>query len=221
MNSGDLMRIYELLLERFGHQHWWPGDSSFEIIVGAILTQNTSWSNVEKAIINLKKSDNLSPQKLEKIDDENLAQLIKPAGYYNIKAKRLKNFIKWLFDKYSGSLTNLDNISTDTLRQQLLSIKGIGQETADSILLYALNRPVFVVDAYTARIAARHHLIEPGAIYEEIQYLFESKLDRDTVLFNEYHALLVKLGKDFCKPQARCNGCPLEHLPHTLEFEYF
>jgi endonuclease-3 related protein len=219
--TEQLKTIYNMLLERFGPQRWWPGDSQFEIIIGAILTQNTSWTNVEKAISNLKKARLLEPEKLFKLPDEHLAELIKPAGYFNIKAKRLKNFLLRLFENYNGSLENLETLNTAQLREQLLDISGIGPETADSILLYAFDRPVFVVDAYTARIAARHHLIEPPFDYEQLQRVFASNLPEDVKLFNEYHALLVKCGKDFCRPKARCPGCPLETLPHTLEIESY
>ncbi|MGA2171875.1 MAG: endonuclease III domain-containing protein [Sedimentisphaerales bacterium] len=215
MLSEQLKEIYDLLFSRFGPQKWWPGDTPFEVIIGAILTQNTNWTNVEKAITNLKKAKVLSPNELHKLDIKQLAELIRPAGYYNIKAKRLKNFLDWLFENYAGKLENLENVPTAELRQQLLSIKGIGPETADSILLYALNRPVFVVDAYTARIAFRHHLIDEGADYHQIQELFESNLPSDIKLFNEYHALLVHLGKDFCRPAPKCSGCPVNHLPHN------
>jgi endonuclease-3 related protein len=207
--------IYKLLFDRFGPQHWWPGDTPFEIIIGAILTQNTSWSNVEKAIANLKAANLLTPDRLHRLDIRKLADLIRPAGYFNIKAKRLKNFLDWLFENYAGELKNLEKIPTDVLRCELLSIKGVGQETADSILLYALNRHVFVIDAYTARIASRHYLIDQGTDYHQIQELFESNLPADINLFNEYHALLVRLGKEFCKPIHKCSGCPLNHLPHN------
>ena len=210
-----------MLYDAFGPQHWWPGETPFEVMAGAILTQNTSWTNVEKAIANLKSAGNLTPEALHRIDLALLAELIRPAGYFNIKAKRLKSFVDWLFGDYGGELTNLQSISTDRLREELLAVKGIGRETADSILLYALDRPVFVVDAYTARITLRHRLIEPGADYEQLRQLFESNLPEDVQLFNEYHALLVRAGKEFCRPKARCSGCPLEKHPHTLEIEYF
>ena len=220
MISDQLNEIYQLLFDSFGPQHWWPGQTQFEIITGAILTQNTSWANVEKAIANLKSADSLSPEKLHHLDVPQLAELIRPAGYYNIKTKRLKNFVTWLFDNYDGKLANFETIDTNQLRAELLAIKGIGYETADSILLYAFERPVFVVDAYTARIAFRHQLIEPDANYEQLRELFQSNLKEDTQLFNEYHALLVRVGKEFCRPKARCPGCPLEKLPHTLDIEY-
>ena len=221
MIAEQLTEIYELLFDSFGPQHWWPGQTQFEIITGAILTQNTNWTNVKKAITNLKAAGCLSPEKLYHLDVEQLAEYIRPAGYYNIKTKRLKNFLSWLFDKYDGRLTNLATVNTDQLRAELLAINGIGYETADSILLYAFERPVFVVDAYTARIAFRHQLIETDAGYEQLRELFQSNLPEDIRLFNEYHALLVKVGKEFCKPKAKCPGCPLEKLPHTLDTEYF
>jgi endonuclease-3 related protein len=220
MITEQLDEIYQLLFERFGPQHWWPGETQFEIITGAILTQNTNWANVEKAIANLKSAGCLTPEKLYHLDLSQLAELIRPAGYYNIKARRLKNFINRLFDNYAGNLTNLASVDTDKLRAELLAIKGIGHETADSILLYAFNRAVFVVDAYTARVAFRHGLIEPDSDYEQLRELFQSHLPSDTKLFNEYHALLVRVGKEFCKPKARCPGCPLEKLPHTIDIEY-
>jgi endonuclease-3 related protein len=236
MTRETLIEIYQLLYDAFGPQHWWPGDTQFEVIAGAILTQNTNWSNVEKAIANLKSADLLSPEKIYHIDVSQLAELIRPAGYYNIKAKRLKNLINWLFENYDGKLSNLESINTEQLRAELLSVKGVGRETADSILLYALNRPVFVVDAYTARVAFRHGLIEPDADYEQLRGLFQSNLPQSTVslatpnggcltadtkLFNEYHALLVRLGKEFCRPKAKCPNCPIEKLPHTVDLEYF
>ena len=221
MITEQLTKIYQLLIDRFGPQHWWPGQTQFEIITGAILTQNTNWSNVKKAIANLKSAHLLTTEKLHSLDISKLAQLIRPAGYFNIKAKRLKNFLCWLFENYAGQLTNLEALSTDQLRAELLSIKGVGAETADSILLYAFNREVFVVDAYTARIAVRHKLIEPDADYEQLRDLFQSNLPPDTKLFNEYHALLVKLGKEFCKTKAKCSDCPLNELPHSLDIEHF
>ena len=221
MTDKKLIEIYQLLLARFGPQNWWPGETQFEIIVGAILTQNTNWTNVEKAIANLKSANLLTPEKLHNLELTQLAPLIKSAGYFNVKAKRLKNFLTWLFNDYNGSLTDLQQLNTDRLREELLTIKGVGPETADSILLYAFERPVFVVDAYTARIAVRHHLLEPDIDYEQLRYLFESNLSADVKFFNEYHALLVRLGKEFCKPKPKCSTCPLKKLPHTTNPEYF
>jgi len=216
MTGEKLLEIYQLLFDSFGPQHWWPGDTQFEIAVGAILTQNTNWANVEKAIANLKAADLLSAEKIHRLSHPQLAELIRPAGYFNVKAKRLTNFVTWLLNNYEGSLKNLESVDTTRLREELLNIKGVGRETADSILLYALGRPVFVVDAYTARITVRHGLIEPEADYEQLRELFESNLTKDPELFNEYHALLVRAGKEFCRPKAKCPGCPLEKLPHTL-----
>ncbi|MHC4616881.1 MAG: endonuclease III domain-containing protein [Planctomycetota bacterium] len=220
MTSEILTEIYELLFERFGPQHWWPGQTQFEIIVGAILTQNTSWGNVEKAIANLKSAELLSPEALRNIEIRKLAEFVRPAGYFNVKAKRLKSFVDWLFANYGGELRELESLDCEQLRGELLGVKGVGRETADSILLYALNREIFVVDAYTARVAIRHGLAEPEADYEQLRELFQSNLPQDVELFNEYHALLVRVGKEFCKPRARCADCPLEKLPHTVDMEY-
>ena len=215
-----LLEIYHLLLDFFGPQHWWPGETPFEVAVGAILTQNTSWTNVAKAIANLKAANCLDPFKLHEMDLEQLELLIRPAGYFRVKAKRLKNFIDWLCDRYGGDLKNLESINTTRLRQELLSISGIGPETADSILLYALNRPIFVVDTYTARVMVRHGLIGPDLDYQQLQDLFMSNLEPDAALFNEFHALLVMTGKDYCKPHPKCQPCPLERLPHRTDIEY-
>ena len=220
MITEQLTEIYQLLFDRFGPQSWWPGETRFEIITGAILTQNTNWANVEKAIANLKSAHLLTPEKLCHLNVSELAELIRSAGYYNIKAKRLKSFLSWLFRNYDGRLANLENLDTDRLRAELLAVKGIGRETADSILLYAFGRLTFVVDAYTARVAVRHGLIEPDADYEQLRELFQSNLPQDAQLFNEYHALLVRLGKEFCRPNAKCPGCPLEKLPHSLDIQY-
>jgi len=205
-----LVSIYRRLYSRFGPQGWWPAKTPFEVIIGAILTQNTSWLNVEKAIRNLRKSRLLTPSRLYGLTTGYLGSLIKPAGYYNVKAGRLKEFLGFLFKNYGGSLRRMSGIDTAALRSQLLSVKGIGPETADSILLYALDRPVFVVDAYTRRVLLRHRLIEEGATYDEIQGIFLKNLKPGLRLFNEYHALLVRLGKEFClKSKPRCKSCPL------------
>ncbi len=217
MVREQLHEIYRLLFDAFGPQHWWPGETRFEIMVGAILTQNTSWSNVAKAIANLKGAECLEPKRLHALDLAQTETLIRPAGYFRLKAKRLRHFTQWLFDDYDGHLEWLDEVDTQRLREELLGISGIGPETADSILLYALNRPVFVVDTYTARVAVRHGLIDPELTYETLQDLFTSNLESDAPLYNEYHALLVHVGKDFCKPNPKCAGCPLEPLPHTIE----
>jgi endonuclease-3 related protein len=204
-----LLEIYRKLYKVFGPQHWWPGRTPFEVMVGAILTQNTNWQNVEIAIANLRKNKVLDPRKLYRLPDEKLAELIRSAGYYNIKARRLKNFLEFYLQKYGADVRRMRAIDTHTLRNQLLAVNGVGQETADSILLYALNKPVFVVDAYTKRIYSRHGFIGEDADYQAVQKLFMQELDNDVKLFNEYHALLVKLGKDFCrKSKPKCETCP-------------
>ena len=219
MSLDKLMEIYELLYGRFGPQHWWPGDGRFEVIIGAILTQNTNWGNVEKAINNLKAADAVDAAAIHRMDTAKLAELIRPAGYYNIKANRLKNFLNWFFDNFDGDLEALAAMSTDVLRAELLGVKGIGPETADSILLYAFQRDVFVVDAYTARIMVRHRLIEPEIDYEQLRDFFESYLPADSKLYNEYHALLVRLGKEYCRPRPKCENCPLGKLPHEIDVQ--
>ncbi|MDP2920867.1 MAG: endonuclease III domain-containing protein [Candidatus Omnitrophota bacterium] len=217
MKSGKLnralLKIYNLLYARFGPRHWWPGDTRIEVIIGAILTQNTAWSNVEKAIRNLKKEKALSVKRLSILSEKKLAGLIKPSGYYNIKANRIKNFLAFLNTRYSGSTSKMFRADLYKLREELLGVKGIGRETADSMLLYAGNKPVFVVDAYTKRLLSRHGFVGAGAKYEEIQALFMNNLPQDTALFNEFHALIVELGKTTCKSKKPlCNTCPLSRL---------
>jgi endonuclease-3 related protein len=221
MSRQTLLTIYTRLYKHYGPQHWWPGETRFEIIIGAILTQNTNWKNVEKAISNLKGADRLTPERLHALPIEELAALIRPAGYFNIKAKRLKHFLNWLFEKHDGAPESLEVLSLSTLRKQLLGIKGIGPETADSICLYGFDKPIFVVDAYTARIFGRHEMVEPGSGYEQIQDMFHGNLEQDAALFNEFHALIVKVGKEYCKTKAACEGCPLESLPHQVEAEFY
>jgi len=210
--ASSLKGIYKKLYDCFGPQHWWPAQTAFEVMVGAILTQNTNWANVAKAINNLKSHKVLTAQKLYRLRQKRLAALIRSAGYYNIKARRLKNFLDFLVKKYKGKIGELSKVDTPVLREELLSVNGIGQETADSILLYALNKPVFVVDAYTRRILSRHKIVKPGSGYPEIQKMFMQNLKEDEKLFNEYHALLVKLGKEFClKNKPKCDICPLKN----------
>jgi endonuclease-3 related protein len=216
MSRPTLIEVYERLYARYGAQGWWPGDGRFEIIIGAILTQNTNWGNVEKAIANLKIAGCLTPKGLYALDTERLAELIRPAGYFNVKAQRLRHFLEWLFRRFDGDPDAAADLSAQRLREELLAIKGIGPETADSICLYAFDKPVFVVDAYTARILGRHGMIWPEAGYEEIREYFEGGLVRDVCLFNEFHALLVRLGKDHCKSKPLCTGCPLEDWPHNV-----
>ena len=205
--------VYNKLYKFYGPQGWWPGRSRFEVIVGAILTQNTAWSNVEKAIRNLKSSDILPlPLRLHKLGVKRLARLIRPAGYYNVKTKRLRNFTTFLKEKHGGDLNRLAKVKTPRLREELLAINGIGPETCDSILLYAFSRPVFVVDAYTKRILDRHGMDEAASGYEAAQKLFMENLPTDAKLFNEYHALIVRLAKDYCRTRPRCEKCPLKEI---------
>lgn len=211
-NSSNLLRqIYTTLLTKLGHQNWWPGETPLEIAIGAILTQNTNWKNVEKAIENLKSSALLSIEGLDRLNLVDLASLIRPAGYFNIKAKRLKNFIHHVVVHHDGDLERFLMLSTERLREELLSIAGIGPETADSIALYAGEHPVFVVDAYTKRILYRHGLIDGDADYFAIQDFFESNLPPDVSLYNDFHAQLVMVGKNWCKrSQPDCENCPLK-----------
>lgn len=208
--KDKLNEAFDLLSKHFGPRRWWPGDSAFEIIVGAILTQNTNWKNVEKAIENLKRENLLSPKKLLELHPGTLASLIKPAGFFRLKTKRLRNFLKYFVEEYDGSAEAMAERPLSSLREELLSINGIGQETADSILLYALNKPIFVIDAYTKRILLRHDLCLDEAIYNDLQELFTDSLPEDVKLFNEYHALIVEVGKTYCRPKnPRCDDCPL------------
>jgi len=212
--------IYRRLYDFFGPQRWWPGETPFEIAVGAILTQNTNWGNVEKAIQNLKNHQALAPQTIHTMSLQTLAGLIRPAGYFNVKAGRLKAFIGFLMNEYHGSMKKMGENDPDTLRPQLLNIHGIGPETADSILLYAFEKPVFVIDAYTKRVLSRHGLKEYERPYEEFQMFFHNSLKRDTTLYNEYHALFVKVGKIYCKKQKPiCKKCPLEPLLTAEKFK--
>lgn len=212
----NLLNIYQILYKSFGPQHWWPGETPFEIIIGAILTQNTNWQNVEKAIDNLKQHNHLTPPAIKKIYINKLAQHIRSSGYFNIKARRLKEFIKFLYNNYNGNLTAMGKSNLALLREQLLEVKGIGPETADSILLYALNKPVFVIDAYTKRIFSRHKFFHEKSAYHEIQDFFMKNLPNKIQLFNEYHALIVRLGKEYCKTKPLCGNCPISTFNHSI-----
>ncbi len=205
-----LLEIYKVLYEYFGPQNWWPADTPFEVCVGAILTQGTTWKNVKKAIENLKKEHALSPEKIYKMETHHLAQIIKPSGFYNVKARRLKEFVNFLMKNYQGNLEKMFEEDTLSLRMKLLQIKGLGRETVDSILLYAGNKPIFVVDAYTYRILYRHSLIPEEITYDEFQDFFMQNLPQDLTLYKEYHALLVACAKNFCKKKKPvCEKCPL------------
>ena len=211
LKADLILKFYQKLYRHFGPQHWWPGETPFEVMVGAILTQNTAWKNVERAIENLKKENALSPEEINKMNIEKLAQLIKPSGFYNLKAKRLKSFIERFMEDFHGDIQGMKKLEKHTLREWLLSIPGIGRETADSIILYAIEKPIFVVDAYTRRILSRHGFIKGDEDYDEIQEIFHRNLPVDTGLFNEYHALIVRLGKEYCrKKNPLCETCPLK-----------
>lgn len=198
-----------LMEAHFGPAHWWPGESPFEIAVGAVLTQNTAWANVERAIANLKHARLLHPKALLQCDDTVLEEALHPSGYFRVKTKRLKNFCAYLVDGYGGSMARMAKRPLDSLRDELLAIHGIGPETADDILLYACDKPVFVVDAYTRRILGRHGLIDPTIGYEALRAIFESRLEPDVARFKDYHGLIVWTGKDHCRPKPRCDSCPL------------
>jgi endonuclease III related protein len=212
-----LRSYYDALLAAHGPQHWWPGRTAFEIIVGAILTQNTSWSNVEIALRNLRREKLLTPSAIEEIPLARLARLIRSSGYFRQKAKKLKYFVRFLRLEYGGSLNRMFRTPTESLREKLLSVHGIGPETADSILLYAGEHPVFVVDAYTRRLLERHGLAAPTQSYEVLRQLFQRTLPRDAPMYNEFHALIVRTGKEYCRTRnPRCSECPLHSfLPLT------
>jgi endonuclease-3 related protein len=209
LKSEVLFNIYQRLLERYGPQHWWPGDGPFEVMVGAILAQSSAWHNVEKAIANLKSASVMSPSALRRLPIDELARLIQPSGYYNTKALKLKALVNWLGESYQDSSDKLFALDMNLLRQQLLKVYGIGPETADSILLYAANKPIFVIDAYTRRIISRLGLAAEKDDYDVYQTLFMDALPRDAELFNEYHALLVRAGKEACRKQPLCERCCL------------
>ncbi|MFZ0415589.1 MAG: hypothetical protein WBE20_04345 [Candidatus Acidiferrales bacterium] len=203
-------RYYNTLYEKLGPQRWWPARTPFEVIIGAILTQNTAWINVERAIANLRRERLLTPMALERIPLPELAALIRPSGYFRQKAKKLKAFVRFLREEYSGSLALMFRTPTLDLREKLLAVHGIGPETADSILLYAGQKDVFVVDDYTKRILSRHGWVGEDATYEEMRSLIESALPGDVSRYNEFHALLVNVGKNWCRPRdPRCGECPL------------
>ncbi len=210
-----ISKVYDTLYAHYGPQHWWPGDTPFEIMVGAVLTQNTAWTNVEKAIANLKAQDHLDPARITHASHEHLAQWLKPSGYFNIKAQRLQSFCAWYMAQ--GGLETLSTLDTHTLRQALLAVHGIGPETADDILLYAFHRPVFVIDAYTRRLFSRLGLIKGDEGYESLRHTFERALGSDnsktdTHLFNEYHALIVNHAKNICRKQPLCTRCCLADI---------
>lgn len=211
VTTGLLLEMHRTMLSALGQSRWWPARSPFEVAVGAILTQNTNWRNVERAIANLRDKGLLTPRALDATAHRDLERLIQPSGFFRQKAHKLRAFLDFLRLHCNLEFSALQSLETRELRRLLLAIKGIGPETADSILLYALDRPVFVVDAYTARICHRHGLVPEDVGYDELQALFAERLPEDAALFNEYHALLVRVGKDWCRKKAPdCAGCPLQ-----------
>ncbi|MBW2117986.1 MAG: endonuclease III domain-containing protein [Deltaproteobacteria bacterium] len=210
LTGQKLMDMFDLLFAHFGPQDWWPAETDLEMMVGAVLTQNTNWKNVERAIENLKSKHLLTVNALCSMSIDALAQEIRPAGYYNIKARRLMNLIHFMNDQYGEDLSEFFRDETQIIREGLLSVNGVGPETADSILLYAARRPVFVIDAYTHRILKRHGMSEEYATYYELQELFMDHLPEDQELYSEFHALIVQTGKNYCKRKPLCLYCPLE-----------
>ncbi|MCG3137956.1 MAG: Endonuclease III [Phycisphaerae bacterium] len=218
--TAQLQQIYDLLMARYGPQGWWPAETTAEMIIGAILVQRASWKNASLALQQLRVRQLLDFSELNQLETKVLAEIIEAAGTSKVKARRLKNFADFLGDHYQFQLEALLAEPTDQLREQLLSINGIGPETADCILLYAAQRPRFVIDTYTTRIMVRHQLADGEWGYHQMQELFENHLPADVQMFNEYHALLVQVSKDHCRPTPRCTGCPLEQHPHWLGFDY-
>ena len=206
--SSLLLTFYDQLLSKFGKQNWWPADTPWEVAVGAVLTQNTNWTNVEKAINNLKSNEALALERILSLEVNQLAELIRSSGYFNLKAKRLQNLANW-WHVHESSASSASRRNLGKLRQSLLGVNGIGEETADSILLYSFNRRTFVVDAYTKKFLLRHKLIPSSISYGEVKSLFEDNLPADTELFKEYHALIVMLGKHHCKTKPICEMCPM------------
>lgn len=207
-----LREAYRLLESHFGPTGWWPGETPFEIAVGAILTQNTAWTNVERAIANLKAAQTLSPEAILAAANESLHGLLRPAGYFRVKAKRLRAFCTFLVEKHGGEVAPLAGLPRDVLRAELLAVNGIGPETADDIILYACEQPIFVVDAYTRRIAARHGWCKPSASYHDLQALFAGAIPEDLEVYKEYHAFIVYAGKHYCRRTPKCAECPLAPL---------
>jgi endonuclease-3 related protein len=201
--------VHDYLLQALGPQHWWPGESPFEVMVGAVLVQNTSWKNVERAIANLRDAGVLEPRALYAVSRAELEKLIQPAGYFRVKAKRLRNLLRYVVEQYDGSLEEMRQIETSQLREELLAVNGVGPETADSILLYALEKPVMVVDAYTHRIWARHGWVDYDTDYFQLQEAVADGLPDEAPLLNELHALIVNVGHHWCKRVPKCEACPL------------
>jgi len=208
--KARLLRLHRDLLRRFGPQHWWPGRSAYEIAVGAILTQHTAWTSAARAVAALRARGLLTPARLTALPEDELAQVIRAAGTYRLKARRLRAFTAWLLERFDGRFGGLRRAPLAALRRELLGVSGLGPETVDAILLYAAHRPGFVADAYARRVLSRHRLLPPAARYEEARAFVEAHLPSDPALLNEFHALLVAVGKTHCRPVARCGACPLD-----------
>jgi endonuclease-3 related protein len=212
---SSLRAFHRALSEHYGPLGWWPGETPFEVMVGAVLTQNTAWTNVEQAISRLRDADALSLPAIDAMRQARLARLIRPAGYFNVKARRLKNLVQAVQRDFGGDLGRMFDTPTGPLRRWLLDVNGVGEETADSILCYAGGHAVLVVDTYTRRILSRHGLVSEDIGYAELQAFCTRRLPRALSTYNEFHAQLVYLAKDHCRPRPRCEGCPLEHFPHS------
>ncbi|CAK0763234.1 putative DNA repair glycosylase MJ1434 [Gammaproteobacteria bacterium] len=215
--KNGLRQIHDVLFAAYGPQHWWPGETPFEVMVGAVLTQNTTWSNVERVIRALVEAKYLDPDVISAADPAILGVLLRPSGYFNVKARRLQNFCRWYLAR--GKEECLLTLPTQELRHELLTVKGVGPETADDILLYAFNRPVFVIDAYTRRLVTRLGFARGNEPYETLRALFEEELGPNVALYNEYHALIVHHAKNFCRKQRpNCVNCVLAvHCPKLLD----
>ena len=202
-------QVFDILLAALGPQHWWPAETPFEVAVGAVLTQNTAWTNVEKAVTALRSADALTPSSLLALPESELAQLIRPAGYHNVKARYLRTMASWVEERAGGNISRLASVNPAALRNELLALRGVGKETADSILLYAVGLPVFVIDAYTLRTGTRLHLLPEHADYDAAQRMFTDQLPASLSAYQEYHALVVRVAKQHCRTRPICDGCPL------------
>jgi len=217
-----LLAAYIALRRRFGHRKWWPAETPLEMCIGAVLTQNTAWKNVTQAISNLKAAGAIDLFAIHEMPAEDLATLIKPSGYYNVKAKRLKSLVRHIVTRYNAELSSMLALPLGVLRKELLTVNGVGKETADSIILYAAQKPIFVVDAYTKRVLFRHGLLTGEGDYDTVQGYFHRHLPRDTSLFNDYHAQFVAVGKHYCKTKPMCKECPLTEVlpsPHLADLK--
>jgi endonuclease-3 related protein len=214
--TGDLLAIYDALHAAFGHQRWWPAETPFETMIGAILAQNVSWTNAAKAIVNLKSADLLDPDRLTAADTGDIARSIIPSRFYNQKAERIREFSRIYIDEFQGDPAVMATVETGALRKRLLAVRGFGEETVDTILLYACEKPIFVVDAYTRRIFSRYGLLPENPSYDRTQRLFADHLPRDAGLFNDYHAQIVMLGKTACRKSPLCDRCPIRVVHDTL-----